>query len=32
MRKVKNKIEAGDKYGEWTVIGEGSKPYYSLCR
>lgn len=25
-------IRIGDKYGEWTVLGEGKKPSYSLCK
>lgn len=25
-------MKVGDRYGEWEIIGEASKPYYSLCR
>lgn len=25
-------MKVGDRYGEWEIIGEASKPYHSLCR
>lgn len=25
-------MKVGDRYGEWEIIGEASKPYYSLCK
>lgn len=25
-------MKVGDKFGEWEIIGEASKPYYSLCK
>lgn len=28
----KNKIKIGDVFGQWEVIGQGDKPYYSKCR
>lgn len=28
----KYNIKIGDVFGQWEVIGQGSKPYYSKCR
>ena len=28
----KYNIQIGDVFGQWEVIGQGSKPYYSKCR